>query len=680
MNFYIINRLWLTLLLLSVAAGGARAQWTKVAPNLVGPESQRIGAICVSHGVLWAGATALFSSTDTGKTWNQSSTFPVEEISDIAFYDSLTGLVGTYSGGAFLTQDGGQTWNIVIQPSGQPDCRVAFNGSASVMHDLNTDGTLSTSTDRGSTWKTQNFVNEGLTFAIGADKTIYVFTSGTSGWINNSTDLGKTWSGNGGGTDADSQGLAADSCDIHKLYLINENTRDRTNNTTKIEVSPDGGKTWQTNSSHQLDYYSGSIANTAQVAYVTTDAGGNGVLRSTDAGTSWKSIGGPMTNYDTRSIALVNNNIVLVLDSNGSVWRTKNSGGDSLTFPTELVLANDRMQIMGTACSPSDTGIVLHVQVQSCMPLSAELDSLWITGSGSFTRPCECPPMPLLLSGADSIPLRFWSSVSGSDTAELHLALTIGNVNLDTTIQLIGKSASASPANPSVTHRESASAYVGQFDSLTLGVDVSSDINLDSLWPYLTDVQATYTWDSSVVSYASYLPPIGWSVTSATPRGNAADIAIHNVSSSASSPLDLGTAIFKPNQNQLATSWVGLPRLGLFAGGQNLGFCVTDNEDHHWAVQTLGASSRVDEVPTTDRDISVYPNPADGNVWISSSDDLGEVTIEVYDMLGTVRSVMPAQMNKENPIELLLPDVDGVYNIVLKSSAGMNSLRVVRQR
>jgi hypothetical protein len=686
MSFYIINRLWRTLLLLSVAAGGARAQWTEVAPNLVGPESQRIGAICFSHGVAWAGATALFSSTDTGKTWNVSSSFPAltvfptDGISDIAFYDSLNGLVGTYASGVFLTQDGGQSWNTVIRSSREPDCRVAFNGSASVMHDVNNSGVFSTSTDGGNSWSTQNFGGEGLTFAIGADKTIYVFTSGTTGWVNYSTDLGQTWSGNETGTDADSQGLAADSCNINKLYLINENTRDRTNNKAKIDVSPDGGQTWQTNSSHQLDYYSGSIANTAQVIYITTvPTSGSGVLRSTDQGASWKSVGGPTTCFDTRSIALANNNIVFVLDSNGSIWLTKNSGGDSLTFPAQLVLANDRVQIAGTACSPSDTGIILNVKVPSCAPLSAELDSLWITGSGAWTRSCDCPPTPLLLSGADSIPLRFWPGVSGSDTAELHLALTLGNVNLDTTIQLIGRSVSASSANPTVTHRENASAYVGEFDSLTLGVDVSSEINLDSLWPSLTDIQASYTWDSSVVSYASYLPPDGWSVTSITPRGNAVDIAIHNVSSSASSPLNLGTAVFQPNQNQLATSWVELSRLGLFADGQSIGICVTDNEDHHWAVQTLGAQSAVAEVPSTDRDISVYPNPADGKVWITSTNDLGEVTVEIYDMLGVQQGTQSTTMSKNNPVELLLPVRSGVYAIMVRSIAGTRTLRVVQE-
>ncbi len=672
------------LTILALAPLSLRAQWTNVAPNLVGPEAQRVGAICFSHGVVWAGAGFLFSSTDTGKTWNESSSFPAQNISDIAFYDSLNGLVGTYESGAFLTQDGGLSWNPVISPSREPDCRVAFNGSASVMYDLNNSGIFSMSADGGFTWSTEDFGSEGLTFAIGADKAIYVFSSGNTGWINASTDLGQTWSANETGTDADSQGLAADSCDVKKLYLVNENTRDRTNNTAKIDVTPDGGQTWGTNSSHQLDYYSGAIANTSQAIYVTTvPESGSGVLRSIDDGASWQSISGPTTCFDTRSIALANNNIVFVLDSTGSVWLTMNSGGDSLNFPksapgnTELVLSNNTMQVSGNVCGPSDTGVVFYVQ--SCLPQAGQLDSVWITGSAAFTRQCACPVTPLPITGVDSIPLRFWATMSGNDTAELHLAFTLAGVKEDTTIQLIGMSASPLFSQPTLLHRESASAYGGKLDSLVLGVNVSSEINLDSLWPFITDMQATYTWDSSVVSYASYLPPSGWSVTSLAPRGNSVDIAIHNVSSTPTNPLNLGIALFQPNQDQLSTSWVQLPRLTIDENGQHLSFCVTDNEDNHWAVQTLGAESGVAEVPAIAQSISIYPNPAEGSVWVNSSSDLGEVTIEIYDMLGIEQSVASGEITKNNPMELLLPAHSGVYNIMVRSLAGTRTLRVVRE-
>ncbi len=77
---------------------------------------------------------------------------------------------------------------------------------------------------------------------------------------------------------------------------------------------------------------------------------------------------------------------------------------------------------------------------------------------------------------------------------------------------------------------------------------------------------------------------------------------------------------------------------------------------------------------------NIWPNPASGSVWISSSDDLGDATITIYDMLGTQRSEIERSIQKGNPIELMLPGADGVYNILVKSSAGVSSVRVIRHQ
>ncbi len=231
---------------------------------------------------------------------------------------------------------------------------------------------------------------------------------------------------------------------------------------------------------------------------------------------------------------------------------------------------------------------------------------------------------------------------------------------------------------PSQLHREAASSYFEQVDSLMLGVDINSEINIDSLWPYISDIQFTYTWDSSVAKYAGYLPPSGWTLNGLANHNTFVDINIQNTGSSPEQPMNLGTALFRPSSPQLATSWVNLTNFVVDIGSQSLPLCVTDNEDNHWAVKTLGVQSGVTEVPTVSQDITVYPNPANGNVWIYSSDDLGNVTIEIYDLLGVERGKTEANITKDNPIELTLPDADGVYNLLVKTSAGINSLRVVR--
>jgi hypothetical protein len=77
--------------------------------------------------------------------------------------------------------------------------------------------------------------------------------------------------------------------------------------------------------------------------------------------------------------------------------------------------------------------------------------------------------------------------------------------------------------------------------------------------------------------------------------------------------------------------------------------------------------------------LSTVPNPTNGNVWISSNSDIGAVTIEVFDMLGTQQSVVSGQINENEPMELLLPNRSGVYNILVHSVVGTRTLRVVRE-
>ncbi len=194
------------------------------------------------------------------------------------------------------------------------------------------------------------------------------------------------------------------------------------------------------------------------------------------------------------------------------------------------------------------------------------------------------------------------------------------------------------PANPHLLqHHESATAYYSQTASLILDLDTSSLVNLDSLWPYLTEIQATYSWDSSVAKYLSYLPPNGWTLTELTNNGNTAFFNIHNTSASQS--LELGTALFTPTNTQLVTSWVELPSLILEAGNQAHLLCVTNDEDNHWAITTLGAASGVAPSATLPEGegLLVYPNPAGDEVFVQNANAV-PIAIEVFDPIG--RNVM----------------------------------------
>jgi len=690
------------LLLMLVAVGSTQAQWQQAAPYLLPPPLQHVGALRARGAVAWAGTTALYYSNDTGVTWQESMTFPSSSgVMDIAIYDSLEVLVGTQSDGLYLTTDAGQTW-INMSPnfsSAQPMyTQVAFDGSDSVLLALSyNSSTLYTSTNRGINWaanQTTNTSSGSLCFAIAADKTIYVESYiGGRGWVTKSTDLGKTWSYGNGNVDGDSNTLSADSCDPNRLYLVNENVVAQSTNlesdlNARIELTTGGS--WRAVSVEPLNYYSGAMASTWNVLYLgTVPNGGDGVDRSTDSGLTWQTIGGPTEEFDTRTIAAVNNNTVLVLDANGSVWRTTNSGGEPLSLPERgsspaLVLASQPVQLEQTVCG-SNAVQSIPVDIVGCGTSSGMLDSLWITsivgdaGSSAFQIATgqAGSTLPRKLAAIDSIEVEYLSTNS-KDSAELHLRYDLGLGSRDTTIQLTGESAS-----PAQLHREAASAYAGEHASLALGIDLSSTINLDSLWPFITGIQGKYSWDSSVAHNVSFIPPAGWVLQSSVAGGDTASFDIQKLSSAVvTSPLDLGTAIFQPTSTQLATTWVMLPNLIITVGGQKIGVCATYNEDNHWAVTTLGAPSGVtgQAGSTVPPEISIYPNPSDGNIWITSSEDLGETTIAVYDMLGVERSRSIETLEGNTPVLLPLPEANGVYMLVLNSAGGTYNLRVIRHR
>jgi hypothetical protein len=537
MRFCSPKRLWLALLLLSVAAGGARGQWTMVAPNLAKVNNYNGDAMCYRDGIVWIVADALYMSTDTGITWISKKLPKAKFYYDIQFYNQTQGIL-TSDTLTWITSDAGTSWQQLSQTAATSVC--FLNG----VNDFTFGGGVTT--DGGLSWS--GSPQSGAYCVKYKNGTIYDFAASTFffGSIITSTDFGSTWQQGNTGIDVDSWSLAIDSCDVNRIYLSHEDMAIATDQFSKIFLTTDRGDTWQTMVSQPRPFFSGSVAEGNFAIYCQTTS--NGVFRSTDKGMTWSTIGGPSVGVDSRLIAALSDDLLLAVDSDGNVWRTDNSGGDSIQLP----------------------------QIPSAQ-----------------------------------------------------------------------------------VHSESASAYMGQIDTLDLKVDVSSTFNIDSLWPFLSDIQASYTWDSTVVSYESYLPPSGWIVTSVTPLANEADIAIHNVSSTPSSPLDLGMAIFQSNNDQPATSWVLLPLLVLDAGCPSIALSVTDNEDNHWSVKTLGIQSGVTEVPVIAKDISIYPNPAEDELFVQNSNEF-PVSIEMYDAIG--REVLSATGASSSTTTIATQSLqDGVY-------------------
>ena len=339
-----MRRLFSYIALLLVLPSTMLAQWKEVAPNILTPFTPGFGALHFADGTIWIGNNELWSSADTGKTWQKSS-YVGTQIRDIHFLDRFIGLVGSENQGVQLTRDGGKTWKHILDAE---IWEASFNGSPNIIHALATGpAQIYTTLDGGATWSFKHLSTYGMGIAIASDSRIYTFAgeryqTSSRGWVNYSTDYGATWSNNGATIDGDSYTISVDSCDNRRLYLVNEDYASSNDGVSQVFISTNGGLTWAEALADSGLFLNGSLAMTSHTLYAGSVLGA-GTFRSTDKGTSWKSIGGPPIGYDSRAMYAISDNLVVALSVNGSVWITENSGGDSLT------VVNDMDTIAGAA-------------------------------------------------------------------------------------------------------------------------------------------------------------------------------------------------------------------------------------------------------------------------------------------------------------------------------------------
>lgn len=334
----------LTILFVFTLTDLASGQWKIVAKNVFSETDQGWGgALTYKDGLLWYGTNFLWVSQDTGLTWNKlplkiESNRVIDWIDVIDFYNKDLGIVGTEYGDLFITHDRGQTWNKInsIGASGG----ATFVGDS--LHIMMTQSyRIYSSSDGGRTWQVcfsdtlshlpidsvtwfQDVVSVSQGSAV-----VFGGNTGRGGYIYKTTDFGRHWKRMQGKALPDSYTFSLDSCDRNRIYLVNENDS-YLDDSSRIFLSSDAGMSWSPINIKMYPFFCGSIAVAPHSVYCPTVF--NGVYRSTDLGVNWKSIGGPVTRTDTRRIAAINDNIIIATDTGGSVWRTDNSGGDSVVY------------------------------------------------------------------------------------------------------------------------------------------------------------------------------------------------------------------------------------------------------------------------------------------------------------------------------------------------------------
>ena len=322
------NRRLLATLVLSllVQAGGIRAQWKIVAPHLIKPPAiEWKGAMCFRDGITWIARDELYRSSDSGLTWTRVLDLaPLKSghVEDIDFFDKTNGVI-VDSGGSYITNDGGLTWAKFGEPS-HSACFGSTVKSIAIGSTITSDG--------GVTRFTGPVSNTWVQCVRPGKKDAFVFSGGITFFapLYQSLNAGLNWKAASASIDEDSWSFAIDSCDNNRIYMSNENVARPTDDYSKILLTTDLGTSWKTVSSFPRDFFAGSVAESRRAIYCPSLK--QGVFRSIDKGNSWTNIGGPNSSPDTRLIAVIDDNIVIMVDSGGNVWRTINSGGHPVTL------------------------------------------------------------------------------------------------------------------------------------------------------------------------------------------------------------------------------------------------------------------------------------------------------------------------------------------------------------
>ena len=418
MNRYSRKLLWIALLLCFIAADGARGQWRIVAPNLI-PITSASGAICFHDGIVWIAASSLFMSSDSGITWS-SKRLPLTSYGslDIEFQSATEGVLSD-GDATWTTGDAGASWQQLTQDGSSSACFLN-NVNDIVIADMS--GSLGVTMDGGNTWS--SMPSQQIPFCVRYKSgTVYLFGGiGPEGFIYTSGDFGLTWKQGTTGIDWDSYSFAIDSCDQNRIYLSHDDAVAFTDRFSKIFLTTDRGDTWRTMISNPEPFFSGSVAEGNSAIYCQSIA--QGVFRSTDRGMAWGSIGGPSVGFDTRLIAALSDNILLGVDRDGNVWRTDNSGGDSvLATSTSLALNLNSSTII---THPGDT-LEIPIYLSGTASLGATTLTLPFGIDTNVLRPIEFQPA---ISGI-TVGSITYSAGTGASSAILTVPLQSAGLTLN---------------------------------------------------------------------------------------------------------------------------------------------------------------------------------------------------------------------------------------------------------
>ena len=349
----------------------------------------------------------IYYTNDGGATWRLSQFANpniLGEVTDIYFRDRLHGWAAirevyeTGWSGIYRSTDGGETWTRIKQAGFPAGVRETSRGVFYTDRDDNPG--VMFSSDTGKTWTHIATTVLALGIDFMDDANGFVTTQATSDLCPHlyTTDSGKTWRPIVTGTeswtpygDPVSRNFFLAS-ELDQLTFSTQTTIVRVPLTTwsesKIKDYGDSALTGGIAGSHicqSIIYVQGREPSTIAPG---------GIIRTMDAGATWKFIGGPNNINDKRFAVTGRGAVVIAFDNAGNVWRTTD-GGDGTLSPSVLpfiTLTPPADTVRTTICDSVKIPILLNysacdsAQVASVFFLNDSLHELSAPGYDNDLR------------------------------------------------------------------------------------------------------------------------------------------------------------------------------------------------------------------------------------------------------------------------------------------------------
>lgn len=639
------------------------AQWEIVAPELTGPAISFYGVFgCMEYkdGVLWAGSISIHKSLDTGKTWVPASD-TLGEVRSLRFFDKNIGVACIGASGVYKTTDQGESWEWILD-IGYSNAVCFGRTPDDIMVTFHDGGGVAITHNGGRTWTMKplpGFTTDAISAKGGRTM---VIVGGTQATIYMSNDFGGSFTDMMGGFDHDTWSIAADSCDPRRFYAVNEEALSFTNGLSEIFVTSDEGRSWRS-TFVEPSGLSGAIVTGPNTVYATTVS--HGVVRSTDRGMTWTNIGGPGCTFDSRCLTVINDNIVFALDSAGSIWRTMNSGGDSVTLgsPGSMKLSMDRP-------FDDETPYVCELPIGRSITLDpacgARIRSIRLAGERSDAfRILDYPERP---QPGDSIWLSFNIDSAGEYNAALEVELASGEVMR---VPLRGVALAPRPVALSDEPQFFRNDTIGGVTTIPIHL---SDVSTPS-------AEFVIHYDTVSLVYEGTFDAGGNDLTErASSSPGRAIVRVHTTGDDPVAPIAFTRFAFYPVRDSCVTITIDSLRFHDESGNCVIATGVpaqsTICTDIGCGTFLLSKFTRYGLMP----DLRLHPNPASSTIQLSTSRDIGHTELEIIDMKGTLISRRSATITASRPAELDLEQLlQGTYYLRVTTMHASRTLRFVKQ-